>query len=107
MNTWLMDPGWDAWNWDTCWLCGQPATSQGYMRRADWEADFDGKGPFPKLNTWIRLGWCGEHNEMPESHAVPRESAGRVGLALTAAAQAAEHAERRKAARPTNKGLTA
>lgn len=92
-----IDADWDAWTFDRCLFCGEPATVHGYLRLFGPVG-----GPVPgaalrRRTTWVRAGWC-EASECAadrmDTTYLPRERANEIAVNLAAAVHRAEREAR-------------
>jgi len=88
-----LDQDWDAWTFDHCLFCGDPAIIHGYVRLFE-------PGPGGVLGyrtTWVRAGWCVDEQcaaDRMDTTYLPRERADEIAANLAAAVHRAEREAR-------------
>jgi len=89
-----LDQDWNAWTFERCDLCGEPATVHGYMRLFE---PVLGAGRLRHRTTWVRAGWCEDDDcaaDRMDTTYLPRERAGEIAANLAAAVHRAEREAR-------------
>ncbi len=88
-----IDADWNAWTFDHCLFCGEPATVHGYVRLFELVLG----GAHRYRTTWVRAGWCEDEEcatDRMDTTYLPRERAGEIAANLAAAVHRAEREAR-------------